>query len=262
MQIRSCLKTILAGVALLLAISSAAIAQTATRPGWEVGGQIAHYEYLEPDLAKLGGNRGGATGAYTYADPRGLFSRIDVRESYGSLSYRGSGTKNNVPDLIFETRVVAGLDFFPSSGVSLSPYFGLGYRYLYNDLRGSTSSGAAGYRRYSNYLYEPLGLAVRVHLGDGWVLAPTVEADVFIRGKQVTKLSDAGVGLSDVTNSQGQGSGHRVSLMVEKGRWVFGGWTHYWHIKDSDVQPIGLGQAGLEPANWTRESGIEFRYRF
>src|SRR5439155_13401735 len=108
------LKAILAGAALLLAISSAAIAQTATRPGWEVGGQIAHYEYLEPDRAKLSGNRGGATGAYTYADPRGLFSRIDVRESYGSLTYRGSGTKNNVPDLIFETRVVAGLDFFPS----------------------------------------------------------------------------------------------------------------------------------------------------
>ena len=50
--------------------------------------------------------------------------------------------------------------------------------------------------------------------------------------------------------------------MVEKDHLAFGAWTHYWHIKDSDVQPIGRGQAGREPENWTRESGLELRYRF
>jgi hypothetical protein len=266
------LRKILAGAALLSVISPA-IAQPAlqpgplaTRPGWELGVQAAHYEYLEPDFAKLSGSRGGVAGAYTFANPRGLFSRIDVRESYGSLTYRGSGTKNNVPDLIFETRVVAGLDFFPGSSVSLSPYFGLGYRYLYNDLQGYSSSGAAGYRRYSNYLYGPLGLTMRIHLGDGWVLAPTVELDVFIRGKQITKLSDTGLGFTDVTNSQDTGRGHRVSLMVEKGPWVFGAWTHYWHIEDSDLQFAGvvggISRFGGEPENYTRESGLELRYRF
>jgi hypothetical protein len=50
--------------------------------------------------------------------------------------------------------------------------------------------------------------------------------------------------------------------MVEKDHLAFGAFMHYWNIKDSDVQPIGLGLAGREPANWTRESGIEFRYRF
>ncbi len=271
------MKTILAGVALLLAISSAALAQPATAPnplatrrGFEVGGQIAHYHYEEPDFAKLIGNRAGLVGAYTFpARWNRVFFRVDGRASYGLLTYQGSGTQNNVPDSIFETRVVAGLDFFPGSRVSLSPYLGLGYRYLYNDLRGYAQSGGqvfAGYRRYSNYLYLPLGLTMRVGIDDGWVLVPTVEADVFLQGKQLTKLSDSGQGYIDVTNRQDKGAGHRVSLMFEKSRWTFGVWTHYWHIKDSDVQFAGVVQGvprfGGEPENYTRESGIEFRYRF
>ena len=73
MKRSSSLKQILAVAALLLASSTTAIAQTsrepdlrATRRGWEVGGQIAHYHYEEPDFAKLIGNRVGILGAYTF----------------------------------------------------------------------------------------------------------------------------------------------------------------------------------------------------
>jgi hypothetical protein len=264
------LKTILAGAALLLAISCAAIAGTsperdplATRRGWEVGGQLAHYHYEEPNFAKFIGNRGGIVGAYTFPSRwNRVFFRVDGRGSYGALKYQGSGTQDSVPDLIVETRGVAGLDFLPGNRVSLSPYLGLGYRYLYNDSRGYTSTNAAGYQRYSNYLYAPVGVTVRFDLGNRWVLAPTVEADIFIIGKQKSQLSDANVGFNDVTNTQKGGSGYRAYLMIEKDHLAFGAWTHYWDINDSDVQPIGRGRAGREPANWTRESGIEFRYRF
>ena len=88
------------------------------------------------------------------------------------------------------------------------------------------------------------------------------EADIFILGNQKSQLSDANLGFNDVTNTQKRGSGHRAYLMIEKDHLAFGAWWHYWRIKDSDVQPIGLGRAGLESENWTRESGIEFRYRF
>jgi hypothetical protein len=268
-------KKILAAVALVLAGSTAAIAQgspepdpLATRRGFEIGGQLAYYHYEEPNFAQFNGNRGGLVGAYTFpARWNRVFFRVDGRASYGSLTYRGSGTQNNVPDSIFETRVVAGLDFFPGSRASLSPYFGLGYRYLYNDSRGYTSTNAAGYRRYSNYLYAPVGLTIRFDLGNRWVLAPTVEADIFILGKQKSQLSDANIaGFNDVTNTQKRGSGYRGYLMVEKDHLAFGAWMHYWDIKDSDVQFAGVVNGvrvgGLEPANWTRESGIEFRYRF
>ena len=263
------MKKILAGAALLSAISPA-IAQTArepdplaTRRGWEVGGQLAHYHYEEPNFAQFTGTRGGIVGAYTFPSSwNRAFLRIDGRGSYGSLKYQGSGTQDSVPDLIVEARGVAGKDFPAGSGVSLSPYLGLGYRHLYNDSRGYTSTNFAGYRRYSNYLYAPVGVTIRFDLGNRWVLAPTVEADIFILGKQKSQLSDANLGLNDVTNTQKRGSGYRGYLMVERDHLAFGAWMHYWNIKDSDVQPIGLGRAGLEPANWTRESGVEFRYRF
>jgi len=191
-----------------------------------------------------------------------MFLRIDGRLSYGSLKYEGSGTKDSIPDWILETRTVGGMDFFPGTKVSLSPYLGLGYRYLYNDLRGYSSSGAAGYRRYSNYIYAPVGLTMRIGLDNRWVLAPNAEADIFIVGKQKTQLSDTNIGFSDVTNTQKHGYGYRASFMVEKDHFAFGPWIHYWHISDSDVQPIGLGATGQEPENWTREFGVEVRYRF
>ena len=266
------LKTILGGAGLLLASSCAALAQAAesnplaTRPGWELGGQVAHYQYLEPDFAKLSGNRAGIVAAGTAVSAAGVFSRFDFRGSYGRLKYEGSGTNDRVPDWILEARVVAGLDWVGRS-VSLSPYLGVGYRYLYNDLRGYTSTGAAGYRRESNYIYAPVGLTARFHLGDRWILAPTFEAEVFARGRQASKLSDAGPGVSDATNEQKGGRGHRASLMLEKDHWAAGFWTHYWHIEDSDLQCItavvnGVCLAGQEPANYTRESGLELRYRF
>ncbi len=106
----------------------------------------------------------------------------------------------------------------------------------------------------------------RFHLGDRWVLAPTLEAEIFTRGRQASKLSDTGLGYIDVTNEQKGGRGHRASLVLEKDHWAIGAWTHYWHIDDSDVQFAGvvggIPRGGREPENYTREYGLELRYRF
>jgi hypothetical protein len=85
---------------------------------------------------KIEGPRAGVTGAYTYVRPERWFFKVDGRYAYGSLDYEGSGTLESVPDSILEARAVFGKDFFPGSGLSLSPFVGFGYRYLYNDLRG------------------------------------------------------------------------------------------------------------------------------
>ena len=254
--------------AVLAAPVPAALAQTAsgdarlTPRGWEGGVQAAHYHYEEPDLAKLTGNRGGVVGAYTFTDRRLWFSRIDARISYGKLKYEGSGAQTGVPDWIGEIRAVAGRDFLAGGSLAISPYAGLGYRYLYDDLRGYSSTGAAGYRRYSNYLYAPVGLTLRINTGGRFVVAATVEYDAFIQGRQVTRLSDTGIaGYQDVSNEQTKGYGYRANLMFEHDHWALGPWLHYWSIKDSDTQ-CGGTICGLEPANWTREWGAELRYRW
>ena len=253
--------------ALLLAACPAAIAQNfnplATRPGFELGVQGSRYEYTEVDFAKYSGNRVGLVAALTFADGSGLFSKIDLRGSYGRLKYESAGVETNVPDLILEARALAGLDWIGES-VSLSPYLGLGYRFLYDNLQGYHDSNPSGYRRYSNYLYAPAGFTARLHLGGGWVLAPTAEADVFLYGVQVNKLSDIDVGLTDVTNHQNKGRGYRGALMLEKDRWTFGVWTSYWHIQASDTQQAVAGgnSPSSVPENTTRETGLELRYRF
>jgi len=265
------MKAMLASAAILAAITTAEAAQTreppdplVTRRGWEVGGQFADYHYEEPGLMKLTGGRAGVVGAYTFTNAARVFSRIDARTSYGSLKYEstGSGTLEEVPDWIFETRAVSGKDFLLGDRVSLSPYIGLGYRYLYNDLRGYSSTGAGGYRRASRYIYAPVGTTMRIHAGEHWVIAPMIEYDVFLRGRQYSYLSDIGPGFSDVSNRQTKGMGYRAYLMIEKGRWAFGPWMHYWKIKDSEPTVDNFGRVLFEPENWTREYGVELRFRF
>jgi hypothetical protein len=259
------MKRVLVAVAVLGAVSSTAVGQArdeplATRPGLELGLQAAHYQYEEPGFMKLSGNRGGITGAYTFTSPQRVFSRIDIRGSYGRLKFQGaSGTSANIPDLIVESRAVAGIDFPVNEHLWLSPYAGFGLRYLYDDLRGyNTANVAVGYRRESTYAYAPLGVAVRVRLGEHRVLVPSLEADAFIRGKQTTRLSDLGTGTSDVMNGQNRGRGYRGSLMLEQDRWAICAWMHYWRVRDSDAQAGGV----YVPENRTRESGLEIRYRF
>jgi len=242
--------------------SKAAGDPLSTRPGLELGVQASYYRYEEPDVLKLSGARGGIVGAYTFTNARHLFSRIEVRDSYGRLKYESgsAGSQSKVPDNILEGRILAGADFFPGRSFSLSPYAGLGYRYLYSDLR-----EPVGYRYESNYVYAPIGLAARMHLGGGLALVPAVEADIFLGGRQKTQYSDTGLpGVHDVINSQDGGRGYRGALMLENDRWAFGGWMSYWRIEDSDVQATGgtSPTAGFVPKNWTREGGLEIRYRF
>ncbi|HKA39219.1 MAG TPA: outer membrane beta-barrel protein [Burkholderiales bacterium] len=267
--------------ALLATITAAVCAQDAapphdlllTRPGWELGGQVSNYKYEEPDFMKLDGSRVGVVGAYNWTASNLVYARIDGRVSYGKLDYFSAptGTVPDIPDWTAEVRLVAGRDYRVGESVALSPYIGLGYRYLYNDLRGYTTVGNAtyaGYRRYSEYWYAPIGVTMRMRAGAHWVFAPTIEYDAFIGGKQKSQLTDTGIPTyQDITNRQDDGRGYRVYLMFEGQRWAFGPWFHYWNIKDSDVVFVGfnsLGQpvGGMEPANTTKEYGLELRYRF
>lgn len=236
----------------------------ATPTGFTLGVQGSDYVYREPTLGvELSGSKLGITASYTKNESREFpFIRFDVRYADGRLKYEGSGTMNDVPDKNVETRMVFGKDFFPMGGYSMTPYVGLGYRYLHNDLRGTTSTGALGYRRTSHYTYLPFGLNMRFHPASGWILAPTAEFDVFLGGRQESRLSDTGLGFSDASNGQGKGYGYRASFFIEKGHIAFGPWMHYWRIQKSDLAEIGFGVADYEPKNWTREIGAELRYRF
>ena len=270
------IRTITAGaglVAYFACMSSSANAQAnslLTYTGIEVGATVSHYRYEEPSLdVKLEGYKGGVDLAVVTSPAANWIFRWEGRYEYGNVDYTGSGTKNNNPDWYAELRALVSRDF-DYGGYVLSPYLGLGYRYLYNDIRGVTSTGAIGYTRTSQYTYIPIGVTHRFKVGANARVATTLEADYLAKGRQTSTLSDFNPAFADVTNDQRNGYGIRGSLYYEKDRWLAGPWFQYWYTNRSDEQPIiaNIGGTnfivgtGFEPRNKTTEIGARFAYRF
>lgn len=201
-------------------------------------------------------------------DRDNLIFRGDLRYAFGTVDYNsnGTGSASGEPDIYIEARALVGKDQVINDAV-LSPYIGLGYRYLFNDGRGITNTGYGGYRRESNYIYLPLGIIHRRWLNDQASLESTLEYDQLLAGTQVSSLSDTGLGYSDATNSQSNGYGLKLSVKYQKANWAIGPYLYYWDIGQSDIVPeiqngVPTGYGLVEPKNNTVEFGFQASQRF
>ena len=244
----------------------AASADLPTRTGNEVGVSLSSYKYTEPGLLSLKANKIGFDYSGTYAldaewpnRNKGWFVRGDLHFATGKADYSSpiSGSLNNRSDWYYEAKGLIGKDFH-FDGYTLSPYAGLGYRYLYNDLRGITNFFAAGYRRESNYFTLPVGVTHKMALANQSQLVSTAEFSYLLRGRQESKLSDVNPVNQDVTNRQRSGYGLRLGTMVQFSTWSVGPSVMVWRFKDSDRTAAGL----FEPRNNTTEVGIKAAYSF
>lgn len=232
----------------------------ATRPGLEAGVQAYMYQYHETvNSAPFMNNKGNKIGvetAYTHTMKDDWFLRGEGRFTHGAVDYSGSGSQSGNLDQTWEARIVLGRDYI-FNDFSLAPYAGYGYRYLYNDARGLSSTGASGYRRKSEYNYIPLGVTNRVGLTDQSRLATNIEYDHFIRGRQQTLLGDVAPGMETLDNEQNKAEfAARGSVLVETADWSFGPWFNYWYIADSKTSCNSF-VCGLEPRNKTTEFGLK-----
>ena len=235
----------------------------------EIGLTMGTYSYKEPGLMSLQGFKAGVNLRSTLANPqRRTFIISEVRLAGGTVDYQsnGTGSSSGEPDWYVEGRVLLGNNWSRNGLSNLSSYVGLGYRYLKNDGRGLTSTGYAGYRRESNYLYLPIGIIHRANLIEGAKLISSIEYDYLIGGTQNSQLSDVSPGYSDLENSQSTGHGLKLNLQYVTEKWNVGPYLHYWKIADSDIKPIYLNGSingyGLEPQNNTVEIGVELRQSF
>lgn len=233
-----------------------------TLPGIELGASLSTYRYEEPSVAvTLEGYKAGLDFSAIAAARNDWFIRGDARYATGDTDYTGSGKKGANPDWYYELRGTVGRDFDQGTS-NWSPYLGIGYRYLFNDIRGRTSTNAAGYRRTSQYTYVPIGTIYRLTLESNARLSTTLEYDHLIKGRQKSYLSDTAIaGYGDLVNKQGSGYGIRGSMYYEKNSWSFGPWFHYWNISQSDTATAGTF-TGFEPANRTTEFGLRLGLRF
>ncbi len=246
----------------------------------ELGTEIFYFRYKEPifDL-KDQGVMYGLYGVYTFRPRPGdylsnkLFSmyKLDAKASYGRVDYESvSGTIDNIDDYMIEIRGLLGKDFYVGTKSLLTPFSGLGWRYLNDDTGGKQSStGAHGYERESRYFYAPFGLEATEQLNSVWFLSLTGEYDLFISGQQTSHLSDVPGGYPDLKNKQRDGYGARGSLrLLHKGQemnFLVEPFIRYWHIKDSDTATAtgtGFIVTGLEPDNNSTEIGAKLGVEF
>lgn len=236
-----------------------------TQTGKNIGLSLSSYQYQEPGIMSSAGDKMGLDLSAAKVLQNYQIVRGDLRYAFGTVDYNGSGSATGELDWYVEARGLVGKDWVINDAV-FSPYTGLGYRYLFNDARGFTSTGAAGYRRESNYFYLPIGIIHRRGLNGQARLESTLEYDHLLAGKQITSLSDTGLGYSDVTNNQNSGYGLKLSVLYEKDKWAIGPYGHYWNIGQSDTailyqngNPVSVG---LEPNNSTVEIGLKVIQQF
>lgn len=252
--------------------------QLNTTTGQQVGITVSKYKYEEPSVdVEDKGNKLGLDYASSLALQDDYFVKFDGRFAYGDVDYTGSGTMNNQEDWYYDIRGLIGKDFAVGESV-LAPYAGFGFRHLYNDARGQSSTGAWGYRRKSNYFYIPVGVTHRIELQSQSMLETTLEYDYLCTGKQVTRMGDVYEGEYGITetkqieNKQRNGYGLRASTMVYMNNWSFGPYVTYWNIKTSDDANFYVYRASedqwyyssgwIEPHNRTVEFGLKASYSF
>ena len=244
----------------------------ATQTGNTLGLTFSGYQYKEPSLdVVISAPLLGVDYTGTYAFGNDWFAKADARYAYGSAKYSGSGTQSNIPYSYYDLRGLVGYDFnfAELGGFVLAPFTGIGYRYLFDNQGGQTTSGANAYNRSSTYVYLPIGVTHRMKVNDTHKLETVFEYDYLIQGTQVSQLSQAAPYLPNVTNQQTSGYGLRLSSMYQFDAWSVGPYVTYWNIQNSNavtqtitVNRVNYRLTAYEPANNTIEAGIKVAYSF
>jgi len=249
-----------------------------TKSGNELGLTISSYSYSEPSLnVSMKATNWGVDYTGTYAFGNDFFVLGNANYNNGPVNYSGTGTQSGIPQYYYDIKGVVGYDF-AFEGFNLSPYAGLGYRFLSQQWGGtSTSTGARGYDRQSTYNYLPIGLIHRFAVSEKAKLETSLEYDYLLSGNQYSGTSSLNGTYSGVTvsgapnsnNTQNSGYGINLTVMYKEENWGVGPYYKYWNIQQSNTNYANVNVGGsvvryslYEPANTTNEYGIKAIYRF
>jgi hypothetical protein len=228
-----------------------------TSEGLELSSKLGFYEYKEPGYMKIDGPILGVGAKYSLALGSDDFVQIDATGMAGFLDYQGSGNLNNTENYSTDVRALYLKNYTLKEGTVLTPYAGLGYRFLYNDLRGVTTTGAGGYRRLSHYIYLPVGIFAYLKDGYGNKIELNGELGVLIRGYQQSYLSDVFSNVSDIKNEQKTGHNLRLSALYKFDHFYVGPYYNRWSVGRSSVE-----NGWVEPKNSTNELGLILKLKY
>lgn len=266
------MKRVLLIAALVACFSVTGVGHSFARDQWsghsfEIGTEISRIKYKEPGLMDTKGTLYGVAGAWTYRENQWML-RVEGKYASGDWDYNGQtwgGLPLAIHDIdvsLLEFRGLLGYDAALSPSAWVTPYVGIGYRYL-NDH--SQKKYVGGYQRESSYIYSPLGVEMTARVNDAWSWGAVAEYGLFWKGRQVSHMGDVFPGLNDVANTQSKGYGLRGELNVSwRGGMIgvtAGPYIRFWRINDSATSPLFLNGVYLgdliEPKNRSTETGLK-----
>ncbi|MFO7760024.1 MAG: hypothetical protein R6V20_00215 [Desulfobia sp.] len=240
---------------------------------FSIGLETRYMDYEEPGLMEEDGTMYGVAGKYTFYG-NNLMSEISLKYLEGELDYDGetqAGTpvKTETEDWLVEARYLLGREVGFATGMQITPFVGIGYRYWKDDI-----CGPGGYERDVTYWYSPVGLKFSTPLaGCPWSLGIYAEYDFFWSGKVKSYMSDYNAGYNDPEMDQdcGDGYGLRLSVAIKRDlgpeyALAVEPYIIYWDIDRSDSAVLyhnGSPQAFVyEPENETTSYGCRISLMF
>jgi len=274
---------------------------------FEWGLETFHHRYKEPGIMKQDGMLYGLQASYTARtsffnkdvdrfrdhfgerDKLNMF-KVEGMAAFGSVDFESEtiGNHKGRENFIAEIRGLAGYDFPVVDDLLLTPYVGIGYRYLKDRSPGrilpfTSFSGAFSFERVSTYFYVPFGMTMTKMMQSGWTMELSMEYDLLLRGSQKNDYSDGGFKVIDIEGNtfvldaldfkQEEGFGIRGStkFFIEKESVGFfvEPYFRYWKIRDSETKQFTSGsilwfdstltvrREGNQPANSTTEIGLK-----
>ena len=236
-----------------------------------LGTEISYFKYKESVMEDKG-MMYGITGSYTFHINK-MMLKTEGKFAYGQMDYDGATwemtpvNESGIPDYMLEFRWLLGYDFVVAKNITITPDFGVGYRWLQDN---SQEKSTSGYQRESNYLYFPVGVGIITPLDKSWSLGANIEYDFLMWGEQKTYLSDYNPGLNNIGSRQTRGYGARGSISIarkgERVGFVIEPYIRYWNIADSDYEPVTYYGTfltyAIEPSNESVEFGCKLAITF
>ena len=224
---------------------------SANTPEWN--DEIYSYSYEEAaQLGKKSGRPFIGVGAQNFGNPGRNGLIYETRISYGKTDSSGTaiqpGTTKNISTSVFSTELSWSQSFD-----NYNFFAGLGYRHLFDDWGGqTTSSGMSTYDRRTDKIYMPLGL-MSYFENSGYL---KVQYNHLISGNQKSYTSVRGGAHHDHSYKQDNGFGLDLEYAPDEKYSLF---FRYWDIDTSKVTQY-LGANAIIPDNDTTEFGAKIRF--